>query len=86
MLREARHGVPPTVKLDGAYKFVDALEKLIPGGHAPSLLLCTKLAVEGEKIEFEKGVVIVGSVTIKNGSGSKKKLKKGTYENTTVEL
>merc|ERR1712190_570209 len=30
VLAEARNGVPPDVKLDGAYKFTDAMEKMIP--------------------------------------------------------
>ena len=51
--------MPPTVKLDGAYKFVDDLYKLIPGG-APSLVKCTKLTVEGEQVEFKAGVVVIG--------------------------
>jgi len=85
VLKDERGGVPPTVKLDGAYKFVDDLYKLIPAG-APSLLKCTKLTVEGEQVEFKGGVVIIGKVTIKNASGQRKVLKKGVYENTTVEL
>ena len=64
VLKDERAGVPPTVKLDGAYKFVDDLYKLIPGG-APSLVKCTKLTVEGEQVEFKAGVVIIGKVTIK---------------------
>merc|ERR1712232_103655 len=35
-LAEARAGMPPDIKLDGMYKFVDAMEKLIPKG-PPSL-------------------------------------------------
>jgi UTP--glucose-1-phosphate uridylyltransferase len=85
VLKDERAGVPPTVKLDGAYKFVDDLYKLIPGG-APSLVKCTKLTVEGEQVEFKAGVVIIGKVTIKNASGKLKFLKKGVYEDTTIEL
>jgi len=85
VLKDERGGVPPTVKLDGAYKFVDDLYKLIPGG-APSLVKCTKLTVEGEQVEFKAGVVVIGKVTIKNASGKLKFLKKGVYEDTTVEL
>ena len=84
-LRPVPTGVPPTVKLDGAYKFVDDMQRLIPN-RSPSLLRCTKLTIEGDKIEIESGVVFVGKVVIKNASGAKRKLKRGTYEDTTVEL
>ena len=50
VLQEARAGVPPNVKLDGAYKFVDALNTLVPNG-PPSLIGCKKLTVEG-KVAF----------------------------------
>jgi len=76
--------VPPDVKLDGMYKFTDAMEKLIPNG-PPSLIGCKKIVVEGEVV-FAKGVVIKGAVTIKNASGSCKELATGTYEDKTVEL
>merc|ERR1719195_2054580 len=69
-LAEARGGVPPDIKLDGMYKFTDAMEKLIPEG-PPSLIDCKKLVVEGEVV-FAKDVVIKGSVTIKNKSGASK--------------
>jgi len=72
-----RRGVPPTIKLDGRYKFVDALEKLIPDG-APSLLGCKSLVVEGEVV-FAKGVVFKGSVVVKNGGDGLKTLASGTY-------
>merc|ERR1712139_271617 len=49
-LHPDRKGVPPLVKLDGDYKFVDQMETLIPNG-VPSLIGCEKLKVEG-KIEF----------------------------------
>jgi UDP-N-acetylglucosamine pyrophosphorylase len=75
-LDPARSGVPPNIKLDGMYKFVDAMEKM---GPVPSLIGCNKLVVEGEVV-FEKGVVIKGDVTIK-GPGT---VKAGTYEGTTV--
>merc|ERR1712048_475080 len=39
-----RSGVPPLVKLDDRYKFVDVLETLIPNG-PPSLKHCAKLIV-----------------------------------------
>ncbi|CAL1155731.1 unnamed protein product [Cladocopium goreaui] len=86
VLKEERQGVPPDVKLDGMYKFFDAMEKMIPNG-APSLVGCKKLVVEGE-ITFAKDVVIKGTVTIKNSSGSCKEVLKpsvpaGTYEDCT---
>eukprot|EP00933_Yihiella_yeosuensis_P066058 TRINITY_DN7013_c0_g1_i1.p1 TRINITY_DN7013_c0_g1~~TRINITY_DN7013_c0_g1_i1.p1 ORF type:complete len:716 (+),score=230.92 TRINITY_DN7013_c0_g1_i1:89-2236(+) len=82
-LAEERNGVPPDVKLDGMYKFTDAMEKMIPDG-PPSLLHCKKLVVEGE-ITFAKDVVIKGVVTIKS-SGGVKEVPAGTYEDKTVEL
>jgi UDP-N-acetylglucosamine pyrophosphorylase len=80
VLADARKGVPPLVKLDDSYKFVDALEKLIPNG-APSLVDCKSLKVEGT-MEFEAGVVIKGDVKF-TGSG---KVAAGTYEDKTVEV
>merc|ERR1711959_562332 len=38
-LAEDRKGVPPNVKLDDLYKFVDAMDPLIPNG-VPSLISC----------------------------------------------
>merc|ERR1712117_133979 len=35
VLSPGREGVPPNIKLDGTYKFVDGMERLIPHG-APS--------------------------------------------------
>merc|ERR1719217_817538 len=58
-LSPERGGVPPNIKLDGAYKFVDAMETLTPNG-TPSLIACSKLVVEGE-IEFAADVVIKGA-------------------------
>ncbi len=83
-LKPARNGVPPDVKLDGAYKFVDALKTLVPNG-PPSLIECTKLVVEG-KVVFAKGVVFKGVVKVVGGSGDAKKLKSGTYADTTLNL
>ena len=77
--------MPPTVKLDGAYKFVDDMYKLIPSG-APSLLKAKKLTIEGAKVEIAQGVVIVGSVTVKNTGSKKVVLKKGTYTDQPIEL
>jgi len=83
-LAEDRKGVPPDVKLDGMYKFTDAMEKLIPEG-PPSLIGCKKIVVEGE-VSFATGVVVKGTVTFKNASGGAKVVAAGTYEDTTVEL
>merc|ERR1740138_908026 len=62
-LDPAMKGVPPNIKLDGMYKFVDAMDKLIPNG-VPSLIGCSKLVIEGE-VTFDASVVIKGEVTIK---------------------
>jgi UTP--glucose-1-phosphate uridylyltransferase len=83
-LAPARNGVPPNVKLDGAYKFVDAMDTLTPHG-APSLIACEKLVVEGP-MEFAAGVVIKGKVTFKNPTDKKLVVSAGTYENTEVDL
>jgi UDP-N-acetylglucosamine pyrophosphorylase/quinol monooxygenase YgiN len=83
-LAESRKGVPPNIKLDGMYKFVDAMDKLIPEG-APSLIDCEKLVVEGP-VTFAKGVVVKGSVTFKNSASETKTVAAGTYENKTVTL
>merc|ERR1712039_55189 len=84
VLNPARNGVPPNIKLDGRYKFVDAMEKIMPQG-APSLLECSSLTIEGEVV-LEKGVVIKGSVTFKNAGSGPKEVAAGTYEDKTVEL
>merc|ERR1719247_3408320 len=81
-LAPERNGVPPTIKLDDKYKFVDAMDKLIPNG-VPSLIDCKSLKIEGE-MDFAAGVVIKGDVTIK--SSEKKTVPAGTYEDTTLEL
>merc|ERR1712127_36295 len=49
VLAPERAGVPPNMKLDGRYKFVDAMETLIPEG-APSLIGCQSLTIEGEVV------------------------------------
>merc|ERR1712194_990626 len=68
-LNPSRGGVPPNIKLDGMYKFVDAMDKMIPNG-VPSLLECNSLVIEGE-VEFAAGVVLKGDVKIKSGGGKK---------------
>merc|ERR1719506_261640 len=81
-LAPERAGVPPTIKLDDRYKFVDAMDTLIPNG-VPSLVGCKSLKIEGEVV-FEAGVVIKGDVTIK--SSEKKNVPAGTYKDQTLEL
>jgi len=75
--------VPPLIKLDDMYKFVDAMDTMIPNG-VPSLIGCKSLKIEGA-IEFAEGVIIKGDVKIK-ASGDKKTVAAGTYEDTTIEL
>jgi len=84
-LAPERAGVPPTIKLDDAYKFCDAMETLIPKG-SPSLIGCKSLKVEGAKIEFSKGVVCKGDVKFVNKTDEKKVVEPGVYEDKTVEL
>merc|ERR1719359_482951 len=69
-LAPARAGVPPTIKLDDLYKFVDAMDTLIPNG-VPSLIGCNKMTIKG-RCEFASGVVVQGDVTFKNSSDEKK--------------
>ena len=83
-LKESRGGLPPNIKLDGAYKFVDQLNKMIPHG-APSLIGCTKLTVEG-KVWFDRKVVIEGEVKVISTASRPAKLKAGTYKDQTVTL
>merc|ERR1712194_912558 len=80
-LAPERNGVPPLVKLDDRYKFVDAMDTIIPNG-VPSLKNCTKLVIQGE-IEFAAGVVLEGEVTFKNAGEGKKTVPAGTYKDTT---
>lgn len=83
-LAPEREGKPVLVKLDDRYKFVDAMDTLIPNG-VPSLKGCNKLVIEGE-VEFAAGVVLKGNVTIKNASGGKKVVEAGEYADKTIEL
>merc|ERR1712100_657710 len=82
-LAPERNGQPPLVKLDDRYKFVDAMDTIIPNG-VPSLKECNKLTIKGE-VEFAAGVVVKGDVTFNAGDG-KKTVAAGTYENQTVDL
>merc|ERR1719199_598061 len=77
-LAPERNGVPPLVKLDDRYKFVDAMETLIPNG-PPSLKNCTKMEIKGE-CEFAAGVICKGEVTFNNAGEGKKVIQAGTYE------
>ena len=79
VMKAARNGVPPTVKLDDAYKFVDQMLTLVPNG-PPSLIDCKKLTIEGEGVVFAAGVVLKGEVKI-IGKGT---VAAGTYENQTI--
>jgi UDP-N-acetylglucosamine pyrophosphorylase len=81
-LAPAREGNPPLVKLDDMYKFVDAMDTMIPNG-VPSLIDCSKLTMKGP-LEFEAGVVLKGAITIEGGKEGKLVVKAGTYENTTI--
>ena len=83
VLKAERNGTPPNIKLDGAYKFVDALQELVANG-PPSLIGCSKLTVEG-KVVFATDVVIKGDVKVVGGDEAKT-LPSGTYENQTVTL
>ncbi|KAL1524327.1 hypothetical protein AB1Y20_019227 [Prymnesium parvum] len=84
VLKPERKGVPPTVKLDDCFKFVDQLAQLTRGG-VPSLIKCEKLTVEG-KVTFAAGVVIDGTVKFVN-TGEEFALVQGkTYKDQTVQF
>jgi len=83
-LHAERKGVPPLIKLDDRYKFVDAMDTIIPNG-VPSLKNCDKMTIKGE-VEFAAGVTCIGDVTFVNAGEGKKQVPAGTYENTTLEL
>merc|ERR1712159_938926 len=74
-LAPERKGVPPTIKLDDLYKFVDAMDTLIPNG-VPSLIGCTKLTIKGP-VEFEAGVVLKGTCVLEGKGDSKLVVKAG---------
>ena len=84
VLKAERNGEPPNIKLDGEYKFVDALRKLVPGA-PPSLIACNKLTIEG-KVVLAEGVVFKGTVKVVNSTGDFKTLPAGEYADKTVEL
>jgi len=81
-LAPERNGIPPLIKLDDLYKFVDAMDTMIPNG-VPSLVACDSLKITGP-IEFAAGVIIKGKVTIT--STEKKTVEAGTYENQDLVL
>jgi UDP-N-acetylglucosamine pyrophosphorylase len=83
-LAPERAGNPPLIKLDDRYKFVDAMDTMIPNG-VPSLIGCKSLKIEGP-IEFAAGVIIKGDVKIVAAGDEKKTVAAGTYENQDVKL
>merc|ERR1719453_1922029 len=84
VLKAERNGVPPNIKLDGMYKFVDQLMELVPES-PPSLIGCNKLTIEG-KVVLAKGVVFKGEVKVVNKGDAAVTLEAGEYADTTVEL
>lgn len=83
-----RNGVPPLVKLDDMYKFVDRMETLIPRG-PPSLKDCVSLKIEGP-MEFDPGAVIQGKVVFRNRfcpfTSGTKVIAPRVYRNEIVDL
>ena len=84
VLKPERNGVPPNIKLDGAYKFVDALQTLVPNG-PPSLIACNKLTIEG-KVVFAAGCVFKGDVKVVNAGDGEETLPAVEYADQTVTL
>ena len=84
VLRAERAGVPPTVKLDDCFKFVDQLASLTSNG-VPSLLKCRKLTIAG-KVTFGKGTVIEGTCKFINKSGDFVTAEGRVFKDETVEL
>ncbi|KAL3908340.1 MAG: hypothetical protein SGPRY_009837 [Prymnesium sp.] len=84
VLRASRHNIPPIVKLDDCFKFVDQLAVLTTGG-VPSLIKCSKLTVEG-KVLFAPNIVIQGAVKFINKGDDFKVIPTRTYKDETVEL
>ncbi len=73
-LASERNGVPPVVKLDDAYKLVDALEPL----GVPSLAACDEVKIEGP-MTFASGVVLRGKVSFSARAGEPKTVAPGVY-------
>jgi UTP--glucose-1-phosphate uridylyltransferase len=69
-----RAGNPPVVKLDDAYKLVDALETL----GVPSLAECDEIAVQGT-VHFSPGVVVKGKVAFKSTGSNLYEVPSGIY-------
>ncbi len=86
VLHEKRAGRAPVVSLDsGYYKTLERFEGLFAKG-VPSLLECDRLSVIGE-VEFDEGVVCIGSVEFKNqASTGPKSVARGVYKNQTLTL
>lgn len=85
MLHPDRKGVPPLIKLNDDYKFVDALDALIPNG-PPSLIECVELKVADGKMVFDAGVVIKGRVEFKRDGHGPTTIPAGTYENKDYKI
>eukprot|EP00927_Polykrikos_kofoidii_P019484 TRINITY_DN1910_c0_g1_i5.p1 TRINITY_DN1910_c0_g1~~TRINITY_DN1910_c0_g1_i5.p1 ORF type:complete len:483 (-),score=99.80 TRINITY_DN1910_c0_g1_i5:58-1506(-) len=81
-LAPERAGKPPVVKLEDRYKFVAAMETLIPNG-SPSLKHCDKLTVEGE-CEFAAGAICKGDVGLINASQEKWVIEAGEYTGNVI--
>ncbi len=86
VLHEKRAGRAPVVSLDPTYyKALDQFEGLFARG-APSLLECDLLSVTGE-VEFDQGVVCIGSVEfINSASSGTRAVVRGVYKNQVVRL
>lgn len=73
-----RSGIPPVVKLDGRYKFVDSLGEI----GTPSLAKCEQLEIAGEVV-FEPAVVIDGRASF--GGEGREVVAAGVYPLGTSE-
>ncbi len=80
-LHASRHGVPPVIVLDDAYKLVDSLASL----GVPSLIGCQSLRVTGP-VRFAPGVVMHGEVVVTNAHAETREVAPGVYENQTLVL
>lgn len=78
-LHALRHGKPPVISLSDEYKLVDAIEDL----GVPSLIGCTSLKVSGP-VRFTEGVVIEGSVEIRNPDTETRQIAEGVYRNQMI--
>ncbi|TAE76697.1 MAG: UTP--glucose-1-phosphate uridylyltransferase [Verrucomicrobia bacterium] len=80
-LVEERHGQPPVVKLDEAYKLVDAIESL----GSPSLAACDELVIDGP-LRFADGVILKGKVAFSAPAGEFRTVPAGTYADGVFPL